>query len=271
MSKSKLATLKIHSPNHSGKRLNAIDTITPHCVVGQLSARNIAFCFPKGRNASCNYGIGKDGEVIEIVPEEYRSWCSSSSANDQRAVTIECASDPTSPYRFNRAVYDKLVELCADIVKRNGRQKLVWKGYQGYEPKTYEMVLTVHRWFANKSCPGDWLYSRMNKLAEDVNDKLGASEMYRVRKSWGDVKSQIGAFRILANAQSVAHLNPGYRIYNNAGQEVGKVLEKTDTMIANEVIKGKWGNGKERKERLKKAGYDYTKIQKLVNAKLKKG
>ena len=95
--------------------------------------------------------------------------------------------------------------------------------------------------------------------------------MYRVRKSWKDVKSQIGAFRILANAQSIVHLNPGYHIYNNDGQEVGKVLEKTDAMVAKEVIRGKWGNGKERKERLKKAGYNYATIQKLVNAELKKG
>ena len=82
------------SPNHSGQRTHSIDRITPHCVVGQLSAESICGCFTSpSRQASCNYGIGKDGRISLCVEEKNRSWCSSSNANDQRAVTIECASD----------------------------------------------------------------------------------------------------------------------------------------------------------------------------------
>ena len=82
------------SPNHSGQRTHSIDRITPHCVVGQLTAESICGCFTSpSREASCNYGIGKDGKIALCVEEKNRSWCSSSSANDQRAVTIECASD----------------------------------------------------------------------------------------------------------------------------------------------------------------------------------
>ena len=148
------------SPNHSGQRTHSIDRITPHCVVGQLTAESICGCFTSpSREASCNYGIGKDGKIALCVEEKNRSWCSSSSANDQRAVTIECASDLNAPYAMTTAVYNSLVKLCTDICKRNGKKKLLWLGDKNktlnYSPKSDEMVLTVHRWFANKSCPGD--------------------------------------------------------------------------------------------------------------------
>lgn len=174
---SSLVNFTVKSPNHSGTRTHKIDRITPHCVVGQLTAEGIGNCFPSGREASCNYGIGKDGRVCLIVDEQNRSWCSSSNANDQRAITIECASDSEAPYAFNTAVYNKLVALCADICKRNGLKKVLWIGDKtkalNYEPSNGECLLTVHRWFANKSCPGDWLYNRMGQLATDINAAIG--------------------------------------------------------------------------------------------------
>lgn len=168
------------SPNHSGQRTMAIDRITPHCVVGQCTAEGLGDWFAKGSTqASSNYGIDKDGRVGMYVEEKNRSWCSSSNANDQRAVTIECASDSAEPYAFRDAVYRKLIELCTDICRRNGKNKLIWFGDKdkalNYSPKSGEMILTVHRWFANKSCPGDWMYARMGDLAEKVTKKLGGA------------------------------------------------------------------------------------------------
>lgn len=168
------------SPNHSGLRTHSIDRITPHCVVGQLSAESICGCFiSTSRQASCNYGIGKDGRVSLCVEEKNRSWCSSSAANDQRAITIECASDLTHPYAMNGAVYTSLIKLCTDICKRNGKTKLLWLGDKNktlnYAPAPDEMVLTVHRWYAVKSCPGDWLYSRLGDLAAKVTANLGTA------------------------------------------------------------------------------------------------
>lgn len=179
MSNSNLVNCVVKSPNHSGARTHKIDRISPHCVVGQLSAETIGGCFTSpSRKASCNYGIGKDGRVVLVVDEANRSWCTSSNANDQRAVTIECASDKTEPYTFNNTVYNKLIDLCVDICRRNGKKKLLWFADKNtalnYNPKADEMVLTVHRWFANKSCPGNWLYSRMGDLANKVNAKLGS-------------------------------------------------------------------------------------------------
>lgn len=165
------------SPNNSGTRTHSIDRITPHCVVGQCSVEALGALFADSkRQASSNYGIGFDGRVGMYVPESKRSWCSSSQPNDQRAVTIECASDATAPYAFKAVVYNKLIDLCVDICKRNDKSKLLWLGDKtktlNYNPASDEMVLTVHRWFANKSCPGDWMYSRMGDLAEQVTKKL---------------------------------------------------------------------------------------------------
>ena len=93
------------SPNHSGQRTHSIDRITPHCVVGQCSVETLGNIFlPTSRQASSNYGIGMDGRVGMYVEEKNRSWCSSSAANDQRAITIECASDSTEPYAFKDVV-----------------------------------------------------------------------------------------------------------------------------------------------------------------------
>ena len=276
------------SPNHSGQRTHSIDRITPHCVVGQLSAESICGCFTSpSRQASCNYGIGTDGKVSLCVEEKNRSWCSSSNANDQRAVTIECASDKTEPYAMNSRVYDSLIKLSTDICRRNGKKKLLWFGDRNktlnYTPKSDEMVLTAHRWFANKSCPGDWLYARLGDLAAKVTAALStgtgasadkdASQLYRVRKTWADSKSQKGAFSVLANAKKCADSNKGYFVFDGNGKRVYPAdapgTKKSVDAIAREVIRGDWGNGDERKQKLAAAGYDYSAVQKKVNELLR--
>lgn len=170
---SPLVGCTVLSPNHSGQRKYDIDRISPHCVVGQCTAEGLGEWFAEASTkASSNYGIDRNGRVGLYVEEKDRSWCTSSSANDQRAVTIECASDTTEPYRMNDAVYSKLILLCADICRRNGKTKLLWLGDKdttlAYTPAADEMVITVHRWFAAKSCPGDWLFSRLGDLAAKV-------------------------------------------------------------------------------------------------------
>ena len=275
------------SPNHSGQRTHSIDRITPHCVVGQCSIETLGNIFyPTSRQASCQYGIGSDGRIGMYVEEKNRSWCSSSNANDQRAITIECASDTTEPYAMNSKVYDALIKLCVDICKRNGKKKLIWLGDKdktlNYNPKSDEMVITVHRWFANKSCPGNWLYARLGDLATKVTAQLAGTTttpetptatLYRVRKTWSDSKSQKGAFKVLSNAKKCADDNAGYSVFDEKGTVVyaGKntVVKKTVTELAKEVIAGKWGNGRDRKNRLTAAGYDYTAVQNKVNELLK--
>jgi len=185
MANSSLVSVTVKSPNNSGKRnmknlipaTSTIDRITPHCVVGQMSAGGLGSWFAKSSTqASSNYGIGYDGKIGLYVDESDRSWCTSSAANDQRAITIECASETYSPYAMKDAVYQSLIKLCVDICKRYGKTKLLWINDKtkalAYKPASDEMLITVHRWFANKSCPGDWLYSRLGDLAAKVTEQI---------------------------------------------------------------------------------------------------
>ena len=211
------------SPNHSGKRTHVIDRITPHCVVGQLSVEQLGSIFANPKcKASCNYGIGTDGRVGIYVEEENRSWCSSDAKNDQRAVTIECASDATHPYAFKDVVYQKLIELCVDICRRHGKKKLLWLGDDkqkslDYNPAKDEMILTVHRWFAKKECPGNWMYAHMGDLAKKVTDKLNVGEeLYRVRN--GEI--QLGAFKNFENAKRMADEHKGFAVFTQDGAQV---------------------------------------------------
>lgn len=307
MSNSSLVCYTNISPNKTSPRNHAIDRITPHCVVGQLSAESICGCFTSpSRQASCNYGIGTDGQVSLCVEEKDRSWCSSSSANDNRAVTIECASDKTAPYAMTDAVYESLINLCTDICRRNGKSKLIWLGDKdktlAYEPKDDEMVITVHRWFANKSCPGDWLYSRLSDLAARVTANLGGGKsdtgvLYRVQtgafaslayanaqlekvkaagfdtymvKAGGYYKVQVGAYSVKANADAMAAKlkAAGFDTYITTEQGEAVSTKKSVEEIAREVIAGKWGNGQEREDNLTAAGYDYNAVQAKVNTLL---
>lgn len=284
MSNSQLVSYTKLSPNHSGQRTHTIDRITPHCVVGQCSVETLGNIFaPTSREASSNYGIGVDGRIAMYVEEKNRSWCSSSNTNDQRAVTIECASDTQEPYAMNSNVYNSLVSLCTDICKRNGKTKLLWFADKNktlnYSPKPDEMVITVHRWFANKSCPGNWLYARLGKLANQVTANLQGTpikpstpvtpsksidEIARevIRGDWGngqDRKSRL-------EAAGYSYRAVQEKVNEILGGNVKPVtsLKSLDT-IAREVIRGDWGNGDDRKSRLEKAGYSYHAVQAKVN------
>lgn len=173
MSNSPLISYTKISPNRTSPRNHEIDTITIHCVVGQLSVEVIGemFAMPS-RNASSNYGIGSDGRIGMYVEENDRSWCSSSFSNDHRAITIECASDKEHPYAINDKVYKSLVNLCVDICQRNGIKELKWKADKTLIGKPDMQNMTVHRWFANKYCPGDYIYERLGQIADEVNSKL---------------------------------------------------------------------------------------------------
>lgn len=165
------------SPNRTPNRTHAIDTITIHCVVGQCSVETLGAIFaPSTRQASSNYGIGYDGRIGMYVEEKDRSWCSSSASNDHRAITIEVASDTYHPYAVNDKAYAALLNLVTDICRRNGIKKLVWSTNKNERMNHLNSCnMTVHRDYANKSCPGDYLYNRHGKIAAEVNKRLGAT------------------------------------------------------------------------------------------------
>lgn len=205
MSNSPLVDYTRISPNKNSPRNHKIDTITIHCVVGQCTAETLGNIFaPTSRQASSNYGVGTDGKIGMYVEEKDRSWCSSNAANDNRAVTIEVASDTKHPYAVNDRAFAALLDLVTDICKRNGIKKLVWSTKKADRMNHKNGCnMTVHRDYANKSCPGDYLYNRHGEIAAEVNRRLGVTDtapdagagqgvtVYTVKK--GDTLSAIAA------------------------------------------------------------------------------
>ena len=223
MSNSPLVNKTLISPNRTHPRKDAIDTITIHCYVGQVTVERALEGFAKrSRNASCNYVIGFDGQMGLCVPEEDRSWCTSTGnakgSNDHRAVTIEVACDSTHPYRVNDAAYSSLIKLVADICQRNNIKQLLWKGDKSLVGQVDIQNMTAHRWFANKRCPGDWLYERFSLIAEQVNQLIGVAPslptdgtmyMYHtVRK--GEYLSKIANLYSVP-LESIVKANPKYK------------------------------------------------------------
>ena len=172
-SNSKLVDYVKLSPNNSGERKHSIDTITIHCVVGQCSVETLGSIFAsKDRRASSNYGIGSDGRIGMYCEEKNRSWCSSSSSNDNRAITIEVASDTKQPYAVKDNVMNSLIKLLIDICKRNGIKELKWVNDSSLVGQVDKQNMTVHRWFSKTNCPGEYLMSKMGDIAEEVNKAL---------------------------------------------------------------------------------------------------
>lgn len=303
MSNSPLVNYAKISPNKSSPRNHKIDTVTIHCVVGQCSVETLGNVFaPTSRQASSNYGIGYDGRIGMYVEERDRSWCSSNAANDNRAITIEVASDTKEPYAVNAKAYTALIDLLVDICKRNGIKELVWSTNKADRMNHKNGCnMTVHRDYANKSCPGTYLYERHAQIASEVNKRLGSTNikpapekpsggLYRVQTGAfksktnadamlakvkakgfdtymvkvGDLyKIQVGAFKVKANAEAMMKKlqAAGFSAFITTEEGTGKSVDE----LAREVLQGKWGNGAERKKRLEAAGYDYAAVQKKVN------
>lgn len=233
MSNSSLVNYTKLSPNYS-KRAAKIDTITIHHMAGNLSVESCGNVFATtSRQASSNYGVGSDGRIGLYVEEKNRAWTSSNRDNDNRAITLEVANDGGAPnWHVSDKALQATIDLCVDICKRNGIPRLNYTGDKSGN-------LTMHKWFASTLCPGPYLESKFPYIAEEVNRRLGSEtpkkeevetpktetstpaskdELYRVRKSWGDAKSQIGAYTSLKWAKRTADNNPGYKVYDASGK-----------------------------------------------------
>ncbi len=176
MSNSTLATYKRLTGNYN-TRNHSIDTITIHCYVGQVTAKQgCDYFYNTDREVSSNYVIGYDGSIGLSVEEKNRAWTSSSPSNDHRAITIEVASDTKSPYAVTTAAYTAIINLCTDICKRNGIKKLVWSSSESDRINHRNGCnMTLHRDFANTACPGQYLINHMQDIANQVNKKLGST------------------------------------------------------------------------------------------------
>lgn len=279
------------SPNHNNGRVHstynpsgAIDRITIHHMAGNLSIETCANVFSGSRQASSNYGVGSDGRVGLYVEEKDRAWTSGSPANDYRAVTIEVANDQIGgQWHVSDKALETTINLCVDICKRNGIKKLNYTGDTSGN-------LTMHCWFQATACPGPYLKSKFAYISEQVNTRLGQADsstssdtIYTVVR--GDTLSGIAAkygtnYKTLAAYNGITDPNVIYvgqkiKIPGNlqkitkpapAPKPTPEPEKKSLDVIAKEVIRGNWGNGSDRRNRLEAAGYNYSEVQSRVDA-----
>ena len=171
---SELAEKFIQAKHYSqGRNGMKICKITPHIMASKWTGTRCAEFFAEGtRQASANYCIGKDGDIVCSVKEEDRAWTSTNGNNDRQAITIECANDVLGgEWHISDATWNSLVNLCVDVCRRYNF-KLVYDG-------TSNGSLTRHNMFANTNCPGPYLQSRLEELAEIVNRRLEKEKMIK--------------------------------------------------------------------------------------------
>lgn len=169
---------------------------------------------------------------------------------NRRTIAIECIM--SSAYNDkDKKSEDNCAKLAAALLKK---YKL-----------SIDCLYTHNHWYSGKYCPA-YILPHWDKFKAKVQSYLNsgssAKQLYRVRKTWSDAKSQIGAYSSLENAKKAC--KAGYSVYDSNGKAVYPLKKSVDE-IAREVIQGKWGNGEERKKRLIAAGYDYAEVQKRVN------
>lgn len=235
MSNSNLVDLVSYSPNHSGTRENHITKIAIHHTAGVLTAAGIGNVFKStSRQASCNYGIGNDNRIVLVVDEANRAWTTSSAWCDNRAVTIEVSNCKNGGnWLVSDRVLNTLIDLVTDICRRNEIKNCTYTGWK-------DGVLQMHKWYASTSCPGPYLGSKFTYIANEVNKRLKGgnytaktvSDLYRVRKSWTDAKSQKGAFKNLESAKKLAKKH-NYKVYNKNGNQVYPEIKKASTSSNN--------------------------------------
>ena len=203
MSNSPLINYTRLSPNHSGRRNHVIDTISIHCMAGNASVETCGALFADpSRKASSNYGIGSDGRIALYVDEANRSWCTSNAANDNRAITIEVANNGGAPdWPVSGKAYSALLDLLTDICWRNNIKELLWKGDKSLIGQVDKQNMTVHRWFAAKACPGDYLYNRHGEIAAEVNRRLkGEDESVDIAKLISEMTNK-QAYQLMQKAE----------------------------------------------------------------------
>ena len=250
MSNSSLATFTQISPNKNSPRNHAIDTITIHCMAGNLTIEQCGALFAKSdRKASSNYGVDSKGRIGLYVDERDRSWATSNGANDNRAITIEVANDggAETGWHVSDAAYKALIKLLVDICKRNNIRELKWKADKSLIGHPDKQNMTVHRWFAAKACPGDYLYALHGQIAANVNSELNKKStiiqneeyiMDTPKIIWDKFKaagfSDIATAAIMGNLYDESHLKSN-NLQNSYNKKFNLSDEEYTAIVNNKV------------------------------------
>jgi len=291
MSNSNLVSVKIPADTNNytvGRNGNTIEMITIHHMSGILSAEECGRIFQDAsRQASSHYGIGNDGKIGLYVDEENTAYTNGDMDANTKAVTIETSnSEIGGTYPVSDEALNALIKLVADIAKRNNLGTIV-KGEN----------LTWHKMHAETDCPGEYLLSKMDYIIDEANKinngqisapvpevepepapSIPAEPLTPIKKSNEEIANEIirgdwgnGEERKNKLAQAGYDYGVIQKIVNeklNGSSSIVKPTKKSNEEIAQEVIKGVWGNGEERKQKLTQAGYNSSEIQTIVNNKL---
>lgn len=237
---STLVTYKKLTGDYSTRK-NKIDTITIHCFVGQVTAKQgCDYFYSSDRQVSSNYVVGCDGSIGLSVEEKNRAWTSggalsvngiTGAMNDHRAITIEVACDTQPPYRVTDAAYKALIELVADISKRNNIKKLIWKNDKSLVGKPEKQNMTIHRWFSNTDCPGQYLMEHMADIAAQANKKIGAVTTTVAKQTTTESVTSIGGNNMTKGYFAKGDKNEGVYAYKQlliALKKAGIITQNVD-------------------------------------------
>ena len=279
MSNSNLAKYIHVVGNYSGRQGNGVSRIIIHHMAGNLSLETLGNVM-ESRQSSATYGIDVNGNIGRYVDEAYRPWTSSSWEADKCAVTIEVANNSGAPdWTVSDASMNALIELCADICKRNGIPRLNYTGDKSGN-------LHMHKWYAATACPGPYLGSKFPYIAAEVNKRLNGSATtapsnpatpsndlskytdHQLAEMVIAGKFGNGDSRKLALGSRYSAVQALVNAILSGSTITPSKPKKSVADIAKEVIQGLWGNGTDRMKRLESAGYNYNEVQNKVNQML---
>ena len=261
MSKSNLTQIVVpaYEGNFTyGRSGRSIEAITIHHMAGRLTAEQCGKIFQAvGRYGSSHYGVGYDGSVANYVDEEDTAWTNSNWDSNCKSITIEVSDNDNSWY-VNDTTFNALIKLVADIAKRRDLGTLV----PGKN-------LTWHSMFTNTTCPGDYLRSKMQYVADEAN-KINSEDPIK-EKSTEELAQEVIAGK---------YGNGGDR-KNALGDRYAEVQARVNEILAPELkpsadildlvrktIRGDFGNGEDRKNAL---GSNYEEVQRQVNLNFQNG
>lgn len=260
MSKSSLATLvPAYAGNFTyGRSGRNIEAITIHHMAGRLTAEQCGRIFQQvGRYGSSNYGVGYDGSIANYVDEEDTAWTNNNWDSNCKSITIEVSDNDNSWY-VNDTTLNALIKLVADIAKRRELGTLV----PGKN-------LTWHSMFADTTCPGDYLRSKMQYIADEVNkiNGLGLTE----EKTTEELAREVIEGKYGNGEDRKSALGDRYA---EVQARVNEILAPTPEQsvdildLVRKTIRGDFGNGEDRRNSL---GSNYEEVQRQVNLNFQNG
>lgn len=263
MSNSKLVSIEVpaYEGNYSkGRSGRKIEMVCIHHVAGVLSAEQCGKIFQQvGRYGSSHYGIGNSGEIAQYVDEENTAWTNSNWDSNCKSVTIETSNcEVGGNWKVSDNALNSLIKLVADIAKRNNLGTLV----PGKN-------LTWHSMFTNTTCPGDYLRSKMQYIADEAN-KINYEEPIK-EKTTEELAQEVIAGKYGNGEDRKNALGDRYA---EVQARVNEILAPTQEPsvdildLVRKTIRGDFGNGEDRKSAL---GSNYDEVQRQVNLNIQNG